>query len=143
MEVKTILLCESATQHPDKTFSLLRGGIDTWSLPQFPATIHFSFVIILELLSTEAGRNRTIELDVVDMDGNRQMKPIRIPGDVPLQANVQKYKTNLIGHLGVNVSKPGMYSLHVGVDGRNLSTIEFRVLQAPARPVSPSPESPA
>lgn len=131
MEVKTILLCESATQHPDKTFSLLRGGIDTWVLPEFPGTIQFGFVMILELLSTEAGRTRVIELDVVDMDGNRQMKTIRIPCEVPLKMNTQKYKTNVIGRLGIKVNQPGVFSLHVGVDGRNLATTEFRGLKAP------------
>jgi hypothetical protein len=129
MEVKTIVLCESATRHPDQTFSLLRGGIDVWHVAQFPAAIRFSFVIILEWLSTETGRNRTIELDVIDMDGNRQMDTIRIGGEVPVKPNARRYKANLIGSLGFNAVKSGVYSLHVGMDGRNVSTFEFSVLQ--------------
>jgi hypothetical protein len=133
MEVKSILLCSAATPHPDGTFSLLRGGVDTWNVQSFPAQVQFGLVVILELSSTEAGINHSLELDMIDADGNRIVAPIKIPFSVPVRVNTTRYKFNLvIGSGNLQIIKTGTYSVQVGVDGRNLSSTDFQVVQAPA-----------
>lgn len=130
MDVKSILLCDSATSHPDGTFSLLRGGIDNWNVQTFPTQIRFSFVVILELVSTEVGRMHTAELDVIDADGNRVLPQAKIPFSIPLRVNVTRYKWNLVGgNMILPIPKMGKYSLQVGVDGHNLSSVEFQIVQ--------------
>jgi hypothetical protein len=131
MEVKSILLCESATPHPDGSFSVLRGGIDNWNAQSFPTQIRFSFVVILELLSTEVGKTHIAELDIIDADGNRVVPQAKIPFTIPIRVNVTRYKWNLVvGNMAVSITKIGRYSLQIGVDGHNLSSIEFQVIQA-------------
>ena len=71
MEIKTIILCESATRHPDGTFSLLRGGIDNWMVQQFPVNVLFTFVVTIELSLSETNEEHTAGLDIIDEDGNR------------------------------------------------------------------------
>ena len=130
MEVKSILLCEHASAHPDGTFSLLRGGIDNWNVAAFPAQTRFGFVVILELLSTEVGRPHTAELDIIDADGNRVLPQAKIPFSIPVKVNITRYKWNLVGgDMMVPISKAGKYSLQVGVDGHHLASIEFQVIQ--------------
>ncbi|MCX5694428.1 MAG: hypothetical protein NT014_04790 [Candidatus Omnitrophica bacterium] len=135
MEVKSILLCDAATPHPDGTFSLLRGGIDNWNLQSFPAQIRFSFVVILELLSTEVGRTHTVELDVIDADGNRVLPQGKIPFSIPIKMNVTHYKWNLVGSLIIPITKAGKYSLQLGADGHNLSSVGFQTIQAAQSPL--------
>ncbi len=131
MEVKSILLCEHASAHPDGTFSLLRGGIDNWNVAAFPAQTRFGFVVILELLSTEVGRPHTAELDIIDEDGNRILPQAKISFSIPVRVNVTRYKWNLVGgDMMVSIPKSGKYSLQVGVNGHHLSSVEFRVVQA-------------
>jgi hypothetical protein len=137
MEIKSILLCDSAVPHPDGTFSLLRGGIDNWNVQSFPTQIRLSFVIIIELLSTEVGRTRTAELDIIDADGNRILPQARIQFSIPIQVNTTRYKFNLVGGLGIQIPRAGRFSLEIAVDGNHLSSTEFRVNQA-AQPLPPN-----
>ncbi len=131
MEVKSILLCDAASPHPDGTFSLLRGGIDNWNVQTFPTQIRLSFVVILELLSTEVGRTHIAELDVIDADGNRILPQAKIPFSIPIKVNVTRYKWNLVGgNMLLPIARIGKYSLQVGVDGHNLSSVDFQVVQA-------------
>mgnify|MGYP001606030950 CR=1 FL=1 len=131
MEVKSILLCDAASPHPDGTFSLLRGGIDNWNVQTFPTQIRLSFVVILELLSTEVGRTHVAELDVIDADGNRILPQAKITFSIPIKVNVTRYKWNLVGgNMLLPIARTGKYSLQVGVDGHNLSSVDFQVVQA-------------
>ncbi len=131
MEVKTIVLAESATQHPDGTFSLLRGGINHWNVKNLPAQIGFSFIIVLELTPTEVGREHTAELDLLDADGNRILPQVRFPFSIPAQINTVYYKFNLVGVTGpINIIRSGRYSLNISIDGHSLSSTEFQVNQA-------------
>ena len=133
MEVKSIVLCAAATPHPDGTFSLLRGGVDTWGVQSFPTQVQFGLVVILELGSTEVGVNHLLELDVIDADGRRIVPQTKIPFSIPVRANVTRYKFNLvIGNGVVQILKIGTYSVQVGVDGQNLSSTEFQIVQVPA-----------
>ena len=135
MEVKSILLCSAATPHPDGTFSLLRGGVDTWGVQSFPTQVQFGLVVILELVSTEVGVNHLLELDVIDVDGNRIIPQTKIPFSIPVKVNVTRYKFNLvIGNGVIQIPKTGTYSVEVGVDSRHLSSIDFQIVQASAPP---------
>lgn len=132
MEVKSIILCESAVSHTDNTFSVLRGGIDTWAVQDFPAQVIISFVVTLELLSTEVGKEHQAELDLIDMDGNRIVPQWSVPFSIPLQQNMITYKWNMVvGNAVVGIPKAGRYSLQIGVDGHNLSSTGFQVIQPP------------
>ncbi len=132
MEVKTILICESASHHPDGTFSLLRGGIDNWNIKSFPSQIGFTFVIMLELLSAEAGMQHTAELDVIDADGHKILPQAKINFKIGVKENTSRYKFNLIGGVPkIPITKPGKYSFNFSVDGNFLASTEFQAVQSP------------
>lgn len=133
MEIKTIVLCESATRHPDGTFSLLRGGIDNWMAQQFPVTIPFTFVVTIELSLSETDQMHIAGLDIVDEDGNRLVPQAKIQFSTPRIAQMTKFKNNIMGNINLAVPKPGRYSIDVSVDGAQLASYEFQVIQAPAQ----------
>jgi hypothetical protein len=133
MEVKMITLCESATRHPDGTFSLLRGGIDNWAAPHFPVTITCTVVLTLELSLDETDQMHTVGLDIVDEDGARLLPQAKIQFSNPKHPQSQKLKNNIMGTIHVPVPKPGRYSMDVSVNGAQVTSYEFQVsLAGPA-----------
>ncbi len=132
MEIKTIILCESATRHPDGTFSLLRGGIDNWMAPQFPANILFTFVVTIELAISETDEEHTAGLDIIDEDGKRLVPQAKMNFAVPRVPQQIRFKNNIMGTINLAVPRPGKHSLDVSVDGVQLASYEFQVNQAVA-----------
>ena len=130
MEIKTIILCESATRHPDGTFSLLRGGIDNWVAQQFPVNISFTFVVTIELSLSETDEQHTAGLDIVDEDGNRLVPQAKFQFSAARAPNLVKFKNNIMGGINLAVPKPGRHSLDVSVDGTQLASYEFLVVKS-------------
>src|SRR5689334_11222518 len=133
MEVKMITLCESATRHPDGTFSLLRGGIDNWAAPQFPVTIACTVVLTIELSLSETDQLHTVGLDIVDEDGSRLLPQAKIQFSNPKNEQLTKLKNNIMGTINVPLKKPGRYSLDVSVNGAPLSSYEFQAIVTAAQ----------
>lgn len=132
MDIKTIILCESATRHPDGTFSLLRGGIDNWVAQQFPANIIFTFVITIELAISETDEEHTAGLDIIDEDGNRLVPQAKMKFSVTRVPQQIRFKNNIMGTINLTVPKPGKHSVDVSVDGVQLASYEFQVVLAGA-----------
>lgn len=130
MEIKTIILCESATRHPDGTFSLLRGGIDNWMAQQFPVNISFTFVITVELSLSETNEQHTAGLDIVDEDGTRLVPQAKIQFSAVKVPHLIKFKNNIMGNINLTVPKPGRHSMDVSVDGIQMASYEFLVVKA-------------
>ena len=124
-----ITLCESATRHPDGTFSLLRGGIDSWAAPQFPVTITCTVVVTIELSLSETDQLHTVGLDIIDEDGNRLLPQAKIQFSNPKAAHLTKFKNNIMGNISIPVKKPGRYSLDVSIDGVQATSYEFQAVQ--------------
>lgn len=130
MELKNIILCESATRHPDGTFSLLRGGIDNWVAGQFPVNIQFTFVITVELSLSETNQTYTSILDIIDEDGKRLVPQAKIPFTVNRVSNQITFRNNIMGTINLTVPKPGRHSLDIAVDGNPLGSYEFIVAKS-------------
>ena len=130
MELKNIILCESATRHPDGTFSLLRGGIDNWVAAQFPVNIQFTFVITVELSLSETNQMHNSILDIIDEDGKRLVPQAKIPFSANRVPNQISFRNNIMGTINLTVPKPGRHSLDIGVDGNPLGSYEFIVAQS-------------
>ncbi len=127
MEVKASLLCDSATTHPDGTFSLLRGGINNWNIKTFPAHVSFSFIIVIELMAEEVEKEHLAELDIIDDDGKKLLPRRQMVFKINKKEDILKYKYNLIGGINVKIDKEGKYSLHFFVDGNALTSLDFQV----------------
>ena len=133
MEIKTIILCESATRHPDGTFSLLRGGIDNWMVQQFPVNVLFTFVVTIELSLSETNEEHTAGLDIIDEDGNRLVPQAKIKFFATKVPQQIRFKNNIMGTINLTVPKPGRHSLDVSVDGIQMASYEFQVIQSLAQ----------
>lgn len=131
MDIKTIILCESATRHPDGTFSLLRGGIDNWVAQQFPVNIQFTFVVTIELALSETDQEHVAGLDIVDEDGNRLVPQAKIKFSAARAAQQIRFKNNIMGSINLSVPKPGRHSLDVSVNGEQLASYEFQINKTP------------
>ena len=129
MEIKTIILCESATRHPDGTFSLLRGGIDNWVVQQFPVNVLFTFVVTIELSLSETNEEHTAGLDIIDEDGNRLVPQAKIKFSATKVPQQIRFKNNIMGTINLSVPRPGRHSLDVSVDGIQLASYEFQVVK--------------
>jgi hypothetical protein len=130
MEIRNIILCESATRHPDGTFSLLRGGIDNWVAQQFPVNISFTFVITVELSLSETNEQHTAGLDIIDEDGVRLVPQAKIQFSSLKVPHLIRFKNNIMGNINLTVPKPGRHSMDVSVDGEPMASYEFLVVKA-------------
>lgn len=130
MELKNIILCESATRHPDGTFSLLRGGIDNWVSPQFPVNILFTFVITVELSLSETNQMHTAGLDIIDEDGKRLVPQAKIQFSSNRVSDQINFRNNIMGTINLSVPKPGRHSMDISVDGSPLGSYEFMIAKS-------------
>lgn len=127
MEIKNIIVCESATRHSDGTFSLLRGGIDNWVAAQFPVNILFTFVVTVELSLSETNQMHTAGLDIIDEDGKRLVPQAKIQFSSNRSSDQISFRNNIMGTINLTVPKPGRHSMDISVDGNPLGSYEFMV----------------
>jgi len=128
MRLKNMFLCDAATLHPDNTFSVLRGGIDRFTVPNLDLPLKIALVATIELDISERGRLHQAELSLLDMDGGKIIPPLQINFQPP--AGNTKHKHNIIGDLMIRFNKFGEYCFYVNVDGQELGTHNLYVMQA-------------
>lgn len=94
------MVCEYASFHGDDTFSIVRGGIESWLLPRLPAQVAFTLLLVIppgvlapgqhELsfrLTTASGAATWAVQASVEVSNTRQ--PIR--GIIPLEATIDAH----------------------------------------------------
>jgi hypothetical protein len=117
----------------DGLFTIVGGGIDTYSLPAFPAELMVTILMRLASEAHEAGADHGIVITVLDPD----MMPTT---EDPLEAtfhfennpNAQEgWEQQLFIPLGVRfpAAKPGVYTIDIAVDGHS-HTVALNLLQA-------------
>lgn len=131
MRLKNMFLCDAASLHPDNTFSVLRGGIDRFSLPNISLPAKLALVATIELDISERGRLHQAELSLLDIDGNRVLPPVLVNFQSP--AGNAKHKHNIIGDLIIKFPQFGEYCFYVNVDGQELGTHNIYVVQEPSK----------
>lgn len=132
MHLKSIFLSDAAMINPDNTFSVLRGGIDTFNIAipegspllEQPPT-KMALIAIVELDVTEMGRLHNLELSLMDADGQRIIPEIR--NNFQTQSNRGKGYHNVLLDLLIKFNKPGRYSFYINVDKYELGTLPFQV----------------
>ena len=129
MRLKNIILCDAATAHPDNTFSVLRGGIDRFAIPNLGTSVKLSLIATIELDISERGRLHNAELSLLDMDGARVLPPLAFNFQVP-PGNI-KHKHNLICDLMIKFHKFGEHCFYINVDGQELGTHSLYVVEVP------------
>jgi len=129
MKLRNMFLCDAASSNPDNTFSVLRGGINTITLPaqQPPAEggqvaakpiIKISLVATIELEITEMGRLHNLELALLDADGKRVLPDLRANFQQPVSQ--KKGTHNIVLNMFINFNNAGTYGFYINVDGNEL-----------------------
>ncbi len=132
MDVAYAFLADAAEAHAGK-FYVLGGGISILWRNQYPAPIGISAVVSFSYNAAEAGRDRTVALQVNDADGKPVIPPLEAkftPGPrtsgVPKEAPLETIFAVTIGDAPV-LPQPGLYAIEVLLDGNHVKSLPFVV----------------
>ena len=124
----TIILADAASQHPDGTFSLLRGGISTVTVPLGqPVFFHGAFIARVAAELSEAGPH-SFEVKVINHDGKRVAPPIQGEFVVPDGGG----GTQFIVHFNLALPDYGRYQFALLIDNQESDSWPFIALKPQA-----------
>ncbi len=118
----------------DGVFTIAGGGLDTFWVPQFPATIGCFIALQLRYGVGEVGNSAVIEF--VGRDGMTQ--PVGMPARIEIQElglgenhpPGWEAGVSFAGPFMIPVGSPGTYSTSIVVDGSTERDLPMRVLLA-------------
>lgn len=136
MILKNLFLCDAATANPDNTFSVLKGGINTLNISfkssdNIKPPIKIALVATLELEMTEMGRLHNFELALLNADGQRLIPDLKSHFQAPTSQRKGFY--NIILNIYLPIKTPGEYCFYINVDGHELGTHNFDVVDVDSR----------
>lgn len=122
MEIRLGLLADAATKSGSK-LNLL-GVFDRFLCKEFPA-VHPRLALVMRMVfkSSESGKTRDIEIELVDEDGTRitGMKgTIEIP---KIEGTREAYDDMILELQNLKLPKAGPYEFHIVVGGEHKFTI--------------------
>lgn len=119
-----ITLADHATIHPDKTFSLLRGGINqVYAEEGKPAILKCTMIARIDLeLGEKGGDGREITLRWIDADGTSIGADLTSHFPVSKEAN----SITLFIEMQIALPKPGAYVFCIIVDKHQVGSYTVR-----------------
>ena len=129
MTIQAAVLCDAATDYNGK-LNLL-GTFDTIVTAQFPA-VHpqCSIAVRIAFERMEEGKHQ-LQITFVDEDGKRIMPPMDIPVEVTFPGDTTFLSRNFVINIQqLKFDQPGLYSIDLAMDGRQISGIPLAVRQA-------------
>ena len=130
MNVEYAFLCDYAEPGPKLT--AVGIGIDSIYAPSVPAQHPQLFAVLcLRFSLNETRRAKSFEMFLQDADGQDVIQPISVTADIPAPAEGMTYRTHRIVHgmYGLNFQKFGDYQVSWVMDGTEVHTVHFRVIQ--------------
>ena len=128
MTIQVAALCDAATDYHGK-LNLL-GTFDTILAGQLPvkhAQCSVAFRIAFDRMEEGAHKFR---LSFVDEDGQPIMESMEIPSEITFPGDATFISRNFIVNFQqLNFAKPGLYSIDLALDGRQLTSIPLSVKQ--------------
>ncbi len=136
MNLTHAILTDAAQASPDGKYHLIGGGISIWWADEVPATIRLALVLGFEYSAVEAGRQRQIEVELMNEDGGADGLPKittvvplpdrrpDMPFGAPLMANgIINYITDLPTY--------GTYAFQILLDGNHVGTAPLVLARRP------------
>lgn len=136
MHTDFAFVCDAA--EATSKINALGIGFDTIYANQVPVRHpHFSIVLQLRSSAAEAGQKR-IQVNLVDEDGKDVINPIQGQFNLP-RAEGRTYSVGrfVMEFNSVEFKSYGSYTVEVAVEGLEVASIPFRVVQAPAKTQPP------
>jgi len=122
-----LLVADAARIHPDRTFSLLRGGIDRLQTPaNKPITFRGAVVARIAGTMTEAGPHQ-FRIRVLNEDGQPVAPDINGTMHVPEGGGA----ANIVAEFSLILPAYGRYTFCLLVDKHEVDTWEVRAEKAP------------
>ncbi len=134
MKLRNMFLCDAASYHPDNTFSVLRGGVSNINIPfknidlskpQTIPPIKLALVATIDLEITEMGRLHSLELAILDADGQRIIPDLK--SNFQPAASPKKGRHNIVLNMLMQFRKAGDYGIYLNVDSNELGYHPFSV----------------
>jgi uncharacterized protein DUF6941 len=150
MKVRFAFLADYALAHPmDTKLYVIGGGFDTIWAQTFP-TRHpqVSLVVRVEFMPAECGRQHTIEIHPLDVDGQPFLPPAKLqvtPQKNPQAPTLPANFALVLNLQGLQLNKPGDYVFSILIDGQEMESLPLHaVLIAPGQiePPFPVPQLP-
>lgn len=132
MDVQIAVICDAATDNAGKLNIL--GTFDTIYTTQMPA-VHPQCAIALRMSfsKVEEGAHK-VRMSFMDEDGKAVMPNIDIPVEVRIPDDAIFVSRNFIVNIHqLKFEKAGLYSVDIGLDGRQVGSISLLVKQMPSK----------
>lgn len=123
-----ILLADSASAHPDGTFSLLRAGITEVNIPQGqPTAFHGAFVARIVGTIGDAGQH-ALAIRITTEDGKAVAPDVQGQFTIPGGGG----STQVVASFNMGLPAFGRYTFWLSIDRKEADSWEVRVQPAPA-----------
>jgi hypothetical protein len=115
-------------------------GFDTLYARHVPVKHnHFSFVMQIRSTIVETGAKR-LEVHIIDEDGKDILPPIMGSFNVQMKENTTQAVGRIVVEFGnMEFKQYGTYSVRAAVEGIEMASIDFRVVEPPSTPGQQSP----
>ena len=133
MNVEYAFLCDYAD--PGAKLTAVGIGIDSIYAPSVPAQRPQLFAVLcLRFTLNETRRSKAFEMFLQDADGQNVIPPIAVTAEVPSPGAGMTHRTHRLVHgmYGLSFQKFGDYQVSWVMDGTEVHTVHFRVIQRPA-----------
>ena len=136
MDVQIAVICDAATDNAGKLNIL--GTFDTIYTTQMPA-VHPQCAIALRMSfsKVEEGAHK-VRMSFMDEDGKAVMPNIDIPVEVRIPDDAIFVSRNFIVNIHqLKFEKAGLYSVDIGLDGRQVGSMSLLVKHMPSKQENP------
>jgi len=124
-----LLLADAAVNHPDGTFSLLRGGIERINVaPNKPPFLKAALIARIEATVGEKGKH-SFRLVCIDEDGSSVLPDLEGNFEVPEKGG----NTHLVLNIQGVFPRLGRYSFIIAVDGHELDRWDIQFVREEKR----------
>ena len=144
MEIEFLILADSAQAVGGKLY-MLGGGWSQYRARAFPFRLVIGIALGLSVPWDETNQKRSIELSIVDEDGQVIMQPVttqvelgRPPGLKPGSSQ----RVVIAATVGLRLQKAGRYEVVGKVEGQELKRVYFDAVQVGPAPAPPPPKPP-
>lgn len=138
MKLAVALLADSAIPNAqDGKLYVLGGGISILWASQFPV-VHpaLSLALILEFASSECDRSHTLEVRLLDPDGNELVPTISqqvVPPKNPMDSRLPSGWPVVVNFIQLRFEKAGDNAFSIVLDGQEITSLPLRVAPPASR----------
>ena len=130
MKLRVVILAENIDLLKDDRLCIFGGDFDSFSVSSTPVTIPFSLLLKFVADETDTLEGHTFSIDLEGPSGERQQigetRPV-VFGQTSEAVQGMTLGANVILRLSVKFVNPGIYRVHIVVDGKEVDSLPIRI----------------